>query len=92
MRQQAQQEDMARRKAEKQGNTLSPPTSPTRGTTGGQPQNVVGAEERNWFQKQKDKLVGTKEERRKAKEERERHKAEVRKKARVGDCDLVIRC
>ncbi|WVW85398.1 hypothetical protein I302_107436 [Kwoniella bestiolae CBS 10118] len=42
--------------------------------------NVVGGEERNWFQKKKDKLIGTKEERAKAKEEKRNAKEEQRRK------------
>ena len=54
-------------------------------------QNIVKSDEsRNWFQKQKDKLVGTKEERQKAKEERHRIQAEERKKARVSHLPPMV--
>ena len=42
-----------------------------------------GGENRNWFQKKKDALIGTKEERRAAKAEKQRVRAEQEKKLRV---------
>ncbi|WWD02174.1 hypothetical protein V865_000212 [Kwoniella europaea PYCC6329] len=45
-----------------------------------QSKNVVSGDERNWFQKKKDKLIGTKEERAKAKEDKRKAKEEQRRK------------
>ena len=42
-----------------------------------------GDGDRNWFQKKKDELIGTKEERQMAKEEKRKAKEEQRKKMRV---------
>jgi len=43
-------------------------------------------EERNWFQKKKDDLIGTKEERSKAKEIKRKARAEQERKEQVSGC------
>ena len=86
MRQRADEErkvmEKARTEAKRDSSeqNLSPTSAAKRAAGSG----VVSSDEsRNWFQKQKDKLIGTKEERQKAKEERHRIQAEERKRARV---------
>lgn len=47
--------------------------------------------DRNWFQKKKDKLIGTKEEREKAREEKRRAKEEQKRRIRVGNrCTALL--
>ncbi|WWC63520.1 uncharacterized protein I303_106123 [Kwoniella dejecticola CBS 10117] len=57
------------------------PSSATQGQNQGA-KGVVGAEERNWFQKKKDKLIGTKEERAKAKEEKRKAREVMQRQMR----------
>ena len=59
---------------------LGSPTSPT---------SSSGEGSRNWFQRKKDQLVGTKEERAKAKAEKRRIRAEQERKAEVCFCFSV---
>ena len=55
-------------------------------TAGSDGSHLSGHEHRNWIQRQKDKLVGTPEERAKAKAEKRRVQEERRKQMQVGRC------
>ncbi|ORX38308.1 hypothetical protein BD324DRAFT_620388 [Kockovaella imperatae] len=57
----------------------------------GTPQGADKDAHRNWFQRQKDHLIGTKEERQKAKEERQRIKAEQKRKAKEEQVEYMKR-
>lgn len=52
----------------------------------GQAGDVAGGEKRNWFQKKKDNLIGTKEERVKEKAERKKREAEEERAYVVSGC------
>lgn len=65
-----------KRLLEKQQNDKRSAAAPVAG-------NKTGTESRNWIQRQTDKVIGTKEERAKHKEEKRRIRAEMEKRQRV---------
>lgn len=71
---------MARKMKEDKAGARSPPAGGM-----GSPGSKTSHESRNWIQRQKDKLVGTPEERAAAKAEKRRVEAERQKQMRVGE-------
>ena len=92
MRKRGEDEALLVQKAQSHSSSGPGPSSPPKGSNakGASATNPDGShawpqrdEHRNWIQRKKDQIIGTKEERAKAKEDRRKAKAEAQRKRRV---------